>query len=223
MARASEPNKELWQDALPRDAATLAEAEQTLARNKELAGQHMPYGPERPADRSHVGYELFSNKKYLTGYSRKILRDLELMARMYNGHQVRVFVVDRSERCPKCTNLITGEKLLSSCPVCHGTGYKNNWKSVGDYWSYMDFGPDYNMATQYGNTESPNGTKESLIVLGAPVLTDQAIIIFKESREVYKLYDVEPHIVAMRGDVIAQIAQCTRLTPGAEEYRLITW
>ena len=223
MGKASEVDKTTWREALPHDEETLTKAEADGERNDALASGGIPYGPERPADISHVGYELFENKNYLKGYSRKILSDLILMAKLYNGHEVRVFVVDKNDRCPKCTNRLTGEKLLSNCPVCHGTGYRNSWKSIGDYWCYMDFGPDYNMATQYGNTESPNGTKESLILLGAPVLTDQAIIIFKESREVYKIYDVEPHIVAMRGDVIAQIAQGTRLTPGSEEYKLITW
>ena len=219
----SEVDKEKWTVAIEPDAEALQKAEDTKKHNEELAQGSIFYGPERPLETARVGYRLFSNKNYLKGYSNKILYDLKLVASMYNGHEVKVYVVDKSERCPKCTNLVTGEKLISNCPVCHGTGYKNNWKCIGDYWSYMDFGPDYKMATQYGNTESPNGTKESLILLGAPILIDQAIVIFIESKEVYKVYDVEPHMVAMRGDVIAQIAQCSRLTPGAEEYKLINW
>jgi hypothetical protein len=187
------------------------------------ANLDMAYGPVRPEEEAAVGYGLFSNKKYLSGHAGKILKDLILMARLYNGHEVRIFGVATAERCPKCTNIATGERLVTNCPVCHGTGYKDSWTCIGDFWTYMDFGPTYRMATPYGNTENPNGTKTGIVILGAPLLKDQTVVIFKESREVYKIYDVEPHIVAMRGDVIAQVANATRVTPGSEEYGLITW
>ena len=183
----------------------------------------LDYGPTRPPELSEVGYGSFKNKAYLKKYAHKILRDLIRMARMYNGHEVRIFDVDKHERCPKCTNTATGERLITNCPVCHGTGYKDSWKCLGDFWTYMDFGPQYVMATPYGNTENPNGNKTGIIILGAPLLKDQTVIIFKENKEAYKIYDVMPHIVAMRGDVIAQIAQSTRLTPGSEEYKLVDW
>lgn len=195
-------------------------AEKTL---DEAADKIVPFGPSRPEEISAVGYNLFTNKKYLEGYSGKILGDLCLVASLYNGHMATLFSVDKSERCSKCTNLATGEKLLSQCPVCHGTGYVNNWKSIGNFWVLVDFGPMYHMDTPNGNTENPGGNKESIIVLGAPLLGDQDLIAFRESKEIYKIYDVEPHIVAMRGDVIAQIARASRLTPGVEEYKLITW
>lgn len=180
-------------------------------------------GPARPPEVSGVGYNLFTNKKYLEGYSQKILGDLCLVTSLYNGHLVTIFKVDKQTRCPRCTNLATGEKLLSQCPDCHGTGYANSWVSPGDFWAQVDFGPMYHMDTPNGNTENPGGNKQAIIVFGAPLLNDQDLIAFRESREIYKIYDVEPHIVAMRGDVIAQIAQATRLTPGLPEYKLITW
>ena len=181
------------------------------------------YGPSRPAEMGNVGYQGFSNKNYLKGYAGKILKDMTLVARMYNGHEVMVFTVDRTERCPKCVNLATGEKLSSNCPVCKGTGFANRWSKLGSFWALVDFGPAFDMATPYGNTENPNGNKESVIVLGAPLLPDQSLIIFRENKEIYKIYDVKPHIVAMRGDVIAQIARASRLTPGSQEYGLIDW
>ncbi len=181
------------------------------------------YGPSRPAEMGKVGYQGFTNKNYLKGHANKILRDLCLVARLYNGHESVIFIVDTSERCPKCTNLATGEKLVSSCPLCGGTGYSNKWKKLGSFWTLVDFGPTFDMATPYGNTENPNGNKDSIIVLGAPILPDQTLIIFKENREVYKVYDVKPHIVALRGDVIAQIARASRLSPGNPEYKLIDW
>lgn len=181
------------------------------------------HGPERPQETRPTGYRAFTNKKYLEGHAAKILDDLILMAELYNGHQIALYFVDKSKRCPKCTNLATGEKLSSNCPVCHGTGYAENWTKAGLFWCYVDFGPAYHMDSPLGNTENPNGTKQRLVILGAPPISDQSLAIFVESREVFKVYDIEPHIVAMRGDVIAQIAEMTRVTPGAPEYKLIDW
>ncbi len=194
-----------------------------MEQEKPREESELLYGPARPFDIADVGYQKFTNKNYLKHYSAKILKDLARVARMYNGHEVRIYAVDKSERCPVCTNVATGERLVTNCKVCHGTGYKDNWKCLGDFWTYTDFGPTYHMASPYGNTENPNGTKTGIVILGAPLLYDQTVIIFIESKEVFKIYDVEPHIVAMRGDVIAQIAQSTRVSPGSEEYKLIDW
>ena len=79
------------------------------------------------------------------------------------------------------------------------------------------------MSTSARATENPNGTKESVIILGAPLLFDGTVFFYDETKECAKIYNVEPHIVAMRGSVIAQIAQVSRITPGSEEYKLIDW
>ena len=44
------------------------------------------FGPPRP--KVTTDYTLFSTPDYLTGYARKILRDLVKVARMYNGRTV---------------------------------------------------------------------------------------------------------------------------------------
>lgn len=199
---------------MPESTSIGSEANASVSTNPQ-------YGPSR--DDPTCGYSLFSTPKALTGYSGKILKDLTKWARLYSGREVRIFAVTQGERCPRCTNTITGERLLSNCPQCNGTGYVDKWERIGDFWTFIDFGPRYQMATQFGNTENPNGVKEQIIILGAPLLKDQSIVIFKESREVYKIYDILPHIVAMRGDVVAQIASTTRLTPGVPEYGLIDW
>lgn len=136
---------------------------------------------------------------------------------------MRVFEPSDGGRCPTCTNAVTGERLITDCPDCRGSGRRHSWKRVGDFWTYVDFSPTYRMATPNGNVENPGGAKDTIIVLGAPLLRDQTLLIFIESREVYKIYDVEPHIVAMRGEVIAQAAEASRLTPGGPEYALIDW
>ncbi len=193
------------------------------SKNPEHFENGVPYGPVRPEELGNRGYQGFTNKRYLEGYSRKILHDFVLVAKLYNGREVRLFAVDKSRRCSVCTNLATGEKLLSNCPVCHGTGYADSWKSLGDFQAYVDFRPASNIATQYGNTENPNGFKETIVIWGAPLLQDQSLIIFKETREVYKIYDVLPQLIAVRGDVIAQVTQASRLSPGGPEYKLIDW
>ena len=179
------------------------------------------FGPER--EQVPFNYSHHTNYKYLTGYSNKILKDLIKIARMYNGQLAEIYKVSSGERCPACTNSVTGERLVTNCKVCHGTGYLKSWTYLGDFWTLVDFGPGYRIATPAGNTENPNGTKEQITILGAPILEDQALIIFKETQEVYKIYDVEPHVVAMRGDVIAQIATAAAVTYGSEEYKLTKW
>lgn len=181
----------------------------------------VPYGPARPEPT--CGYQHFTTPRALTGYASKILKDLVKVARLYNGREARLYNVNKGERCTKCTNMATGERMLTNCPVCHGTGYTRAWDCLGDYWTLIDFGPHYNIATPQGNTENPNGGKDQIYIFGAPELGDQSLVIFLESREVFKVYDVHPHIVAMRGTVIVQIASCTRVTPGSEEYDLIDW
>lgn len=191
------------------------------ADTKHDASGSVTFGPEREAVPFNYGHH--TNYNYLKGYSKKILKDLIKTARMYNGQHASIYKVAGGERCTKCTNLVTGERLLTNCPVCHGTGFLKNWEYLGDFWTLVDFGPGYRIATPLGNTENPNGTKEQIIILGAPILEDQALIIFEETQEVFKIYDVEPHIVAMRGDVIAQIASAAAVTYGSEEYKLTKW
>lgn len=179
------------------------------------------YGPPRPdAER---GYASFRTPVYLRGYSRKILLDLIKVARLYSGREVRLFRPGREGRCPRCTNALTGEILDSRCPVCHGTGKTGSWDRLGDFWSMVDFGPTYRLSGESGNSENPGGVKDQFIILGAPLLHDQDMVGVLETREIFKIYDAEPHIVALRGEVIAQIAACSRLSAGSVECQALTW
>ena len=195
--------------------------QQGMTPEKASEQKGVGYGPSRPEP--DVGYKKFTNYKYLHGYSQKIIRDLAKVARMYNGREIKLYKEAGGDRCPVCTNLATGERILSNCKVCGGTGYTNKWAYVGNFYAYVDFGPVYAVGTPMGNTENPNGTRENIVIVGAPLVKDQGLVIFVESKEVYKVYDAEPHLVAMRGDVVTQIAGSTRLTPGAPEYKLIDW
>lgn len=187
-----------------------------------MADTMLRYGPERPFE-DH-DYANFRKPQYLRGFSKKIKHDLTRVARLYNGHRVRIFSPHKQgERCPECTNLITGERLVSNCPVCQGTGFKNGWLPLGRFWCFVDFGPRYDMATEYGNMDTQPGGKDAITVVGAPELHDQDLIIFEETRDVYKIYNVEPHIVAMLGDIVTQICQASPISYGQAEYKLIDW
>ena len=181
----------------------------------------LAYGPERPS--VNHDYTQFTTPTYLRGYSKKILKDLTKAARMYNGKLLRVFQEMAGERCPECTNSITGEVLSSNCKRCNGTGKVNCWNALGSYWSYVDLGPNYRMSMETGNTENPGGVKEQFIILGAPLLKDQDFVVVVETREIFKLFNVEPFIIAMRGDVIAQTASCSSLAAGSPQYGVIDW
>ena len=47
------------------------------------------FGPPRP--KVTTDYTSFSTPDYLTGYARKILRDLVKVARMYNGRLLKLY------------------------------------------------------------------------------------------------------------------------------------
>ena len=206
---------------MPQRVPPTVDGIEATSEQKALLKDGLSWGPQSP--RPDCGYHRFSNYRYLRGYAGKIKRDLIKAARMYNGREVRLYRVAQGSRCPDCTNLATGERLLSNCPRCGGTGYVDRWESCGDFWTYTDFMQRYNAATPNGNVNWTPGAREQIVIVGAPLLHDQALIIFIESREVYKIVDIEPHIVAMRGEVITQIAAAMRLSPGREEYRLIDW
>ena len=178
------------------------------------------FGPPRP--KVTTDYTSFSTPDYLTGYARKILRDLVKVARMYNGRLLKLYRPAGEKRCPNCTDSITGEILLGNCRICRGTGKALAWEPAGDFWSLVDFGQKFRMASDNGAMENP-GVREQVTILGAPLMKDQHLVIFVETKEVYKIYDSEPHIVAMRGEVISQIASVSRISPGFPEHGLIDW
>lgn len=179
------------------------------------------YGPERP--NPGPGYAAFHTPVYVRGYSRKILHDLTKVARLYAGREIRLFRPGGGERCARCTNAITGEVLDSRCPECNGTGRVASWARLGDFWSLVDFGPTFRLAADSGNASNPGGVKDQFVVLGAPLLRDQDLLAVLQTREIFKIWDAEPHIVALAGDVISQIAACSRLDAGSAEYRLADW
>ena len=181
----------------------------------------MAYGPAGLKD-DH-DYSLFSTPNYLRGYAHKIERDLIKIGRMYNAKRVRVFALTGTERCERCTNVLTGEVLDSHCPECNGTGRKKSWSFVGRFWAYVDFGPEMRIALETGLTHNPGNDKENFVIIGAPILHDQDFFVVEETRQVFKVFDIEPKHIAMGGTIIAQSVQASSIEDGSPEYRVVDW
>lgn len=179
------------------------------------------YGPSRP-DHPY-GHQDFTTPSYLSGYANKIIYDLEKKVRMYDGHLAKIFRPSQSDRCPTCTDTITGAIVLSSCPTCDGSGTVNGFEEIAEQWVLINFGPKKDLETEFGNTENMNAGTDQFIIVGATMLKDQDLLITVDVKEVYKINQVEPQLVAMKGIIITQVAGCTYLTPGSLEYNLIDW
>ncbi len=179
------------------------------------------YGPKRTGDVT-LPYTSFPTKPYVLGHANKIAHDLEKIARLYSGHKIRIFDAGSGERCQKCTDDITGEIVIANCPVCKGTGVSPR-RYVGSYWSFIDFNPEYKIATEFGNTENPGSNRETFVVINAPLLHDQWLIVTDATKKVHKIIDVMPQIVALQGRVITQIAVCSKISFGEPEYSVVNW
>lgn len=179
------------------------------------------YGPEGPPD-THQ-YDKFPTPKYLTGYAKKIEKDLKRVARMYNGKEIIVYKLTGKHRCTVCTDSITGARLSSQCRECNGTGKVDAWEKVGSFWAYIDFGPRYTLETPIGTTTNPGNDKDTFIIIGCPLLAEQDFFVTKETKEVFKIFNVEPRIIAMGGHVVAQAAMASYIEDGSPMYRVIDW
>lgn len=181
----------------------------------------MTYGPKFPGPIPVITDNRIVEKP--GRYARKIRSDLERVSRIYDGIQIRLFKLrDDSERCTECTNLLTGECMISNCPTCGGTGYALAYTQEGDFWTRIDFTPRVIRPSEQGNTDNP-GIQDQMVVIGAPILKARDIMITIISKEVFKILDREPQVVASGGEVISQIAFVSRITPGGSEYKLIDW
>ena len=181
----------------------------------------LTYGPKGPED-THQ-FTRFPTHPHIVGYAEKIKKDLIRSAALYNGKQIVLYQVTGTERCPKCTNTVTGEVLVSNCKECHGTGKVDAWSKTGEFWAYVDFDPDQNVTSEIGNTVNPGTDRETFIIIGAPLIHDQDFLVVKEKREVHKIYNVEPSIIAMGGIVVAQAATTSLIEDGSPEYSVIDW
>jgi hypothetical protein len=176
------------------------------------------YGPKRP-DGIEAPYNTFENPYYMRGYTKKIKENLLRWFRLYNGKPVTIFRVDKSgDRCPECTDQITGAKTVSNCTVCGGTGYVTKYKKLGTYWGLMNFAARIDDATPLGNQERVSGGKDTVIVVDPPLLHDTDILVFEKLNAIYKIVDLEPQICGLAGDVICQTIQIAHLPPGSREY-----
>lgn len=182
----------------------------------------MYYGPENPQEPKD--YSEFRTPNYLTGHAHKIRVDLERVFRLYSGKLVRIMKLETaSERCPECTDTLTGQVLLTNCSVCNGSGYVGTYSNAGDYWSLANIGAALKLTGETGNSHNIRTGKDQFIFVGAPSLADKDLVIFKDTKDVYKVVDAEPYIVALSGEIITQVADLSYLTIGSNEYDYIDW
>lgn len=161
---------------------------------------------------------------YLTGHANKIASDLEKMFRLYTGTYVRLYNLDRSgERCPDCTDEFTSTVLDTNCPTCRGTGFSLNYSSLGDFWAWVTLPPYLNTTDELGNTDNQGAKKTAFVLVKAPLLKDDAIIITIDTKDVYRIVDDQVEITAVNGIVIMQTVPASKVTPGDRLYELINW
>ena len=180
------------------------------------------WGPEHPGFNNDL--DQFGTFDYLEGYGQKIRMDLIRVAECYNGRKIRVYRPKDTPRCPYCTNQITGEKALTNCPYCKGTGHIGGWDRLCECYAYGDIGAKYHVATSEGISEAGGSNRDQFIIVGAPVLlTDEDFFVFKGNKDCYKIYDMEPFMVGMRGTIVAQVVSASGLTPIATEFLEADW
>jgi len=194
------------------------------------------YGPSRPE--KPQDYSDFRTAPYATGPARKILHDLEKLARLYNGKKVKIFRVLSGERCEVCTDSISGAVVVLNCYECNGTGVTTGYTlysreepslihghtdTVDEFWAHIDVIPVFNVTSQLGNADTQGGAKTPIMLIGMPLLQDGDLVVTVNTKDVYKIVNIEPQIIAVQGTVIAQQAQCNLISRGSPEYKVIEW
>ena len=194
------------------------------------------YGPPRPEKAEN--YSDFRTEYYVRGHARKILHDLEKLARLYNGKKVRIYQVLPSARCELCTDSITGAVVIPNCTACNGTGQQSGYtlhtqlkpsnipghpEEINEFWAHIEVIPIFNVTSELGNADTRGGTKTPVMIIGLPLLKDGDLVATVNTKDVYKIVNIEPQIVAVQGTVIAQLTQCNLISRGSAEYRVIDW
>ena len=145
------------------------------------------------------------------------------MFRLYTGTYVTVYNLNRSgNRCPICTEEFTGAVLQTNCTTCNGTGFETNYVPVGNYWAWVTITPYLNTTDELGNTDNQNSRKLNFYVVDAPIIKDSALIYTVDTQYLYEIVDEQPEIVAINGEIIMQIIQASRVTPGSSIYNVTT-
>ena len=182
----------------------------------------MDYGPPRPDPQ--ISFHQHRTQPYLLGRAHKIRLDLEKWFRMYQGKPVKIYRKDKAAgRCTTCTDAITGMRLLADCPECHGTGYTSGYVLAEECWAMAEVEARLAQTSELGNTETTSAGKDTFLFTSERELEDTDLVIFVDTREIYKVVDREPKMVAMGGTVVMQAAALNYLAPGSLEYNVVDW
>jgi hypothetical protein len=82
--------------------------------------------------------------------------------------------------------------------------------------------PYLNTTDELGNTDNQNSRKLNFYVVDAPIIKDSALIYTVDTQYLYEIVDEQPEIVAINGEIIMQIIQASRVTPGSSIYNVTT-
>lgn len=166
-------------------------------------------------------YREYKTPKYLKGYANKIIKDLTKHLRLYSGKCAVLYQRDKNGvRCSYCTDKDTGARLVTDCPQCDGSGYVVGYEKIGEFSIMLEYTPENNIPTPLGNQEIK---KDQLVLVGAPEVKDQDLLIMKDTKDVYKIVNVDAYNVALNGIVISQLVTTSRIPVGEKEYDLIDW
>jgi len=182
------------------------------------------YGPPNPPIEKE--YQDVPDRAPLRGQANKVIYDLNRLLKIYSGIQARIFQYNNTgtTRCTVCTDVFTGERVLSNCETCMGTGVIPGYISLGDFWIGINFTPNVNIATDTGNTVTGGSKDDYICIVGCPAqLKDRDVIILKHTKEVYRVVEREPEIVGLGGIMIMQIISAPFIENGHIAYKLIDW
>lgn len=176
------------------------------------------YGPRAPEE--EFNHTDLRTPAYLRGFARKARADLERVARLYSGKRARLFKIASRERCPECTDILTGERVRSTCSSCDGTGFVYGYEQHGDHWILMDIPPTLRMDSRFGTLEG-QGRKDGITFIGEPLLRDRDILALLDTQDLYRVNEEEPFITSVQGIVVTQTVRCSYIPSGAMEYSLL--
>lgn len=186
-----------------------------------MAETDFTYGPARvPKPEDYTDHRA---ETYITGYATKIREDLERVFELYSGKLAWIYKPANSGPCTTCVDTLTGNIMLNKCPVCGGSRKASGYTKIAEKWALVEITPEYQLSNEMGNSDSPGGPSTPITVVGMPLLKEGYLIVTYNSKDVYKIVDKEPQIVALQGEVISQVFQTYRLSSESPEYSLITW
>lgn len=143
--------------------------------------------------------------RYDWSLAKEIIRKETLLLRKKTG--VNGWLLKRryfGERCPVCTNPVTGQVETSSCVVCYGTGIVGGYYPGFDYWVTMN--ATQRMRKLTGEQGIVTATIESVRALAYPVAEGNDVWVHGQTNTRYFISSDTKTIARHRGiDLIVDL------------------